>query len=128
MQSWINRTFRKLDFGGKFGFGCSGFSPFCFLFSLVRRGTRADTEIWFVIKQVIALWIPQVLTKLLLLFFFFFFSFDNSAHCLDIVWSKETLFFFFSFFLFYFLLFFFNLWLIDVFLFSFLFFSIDTHL
>ena len=95
LGSWI--------FGGKFGFCRSGFSPFCFLFSLVRCVTRADTKIWIVTKQVIASRIPQVLTKLLLLFLSCF-AFDNSAHCLDIVWSKETLFF-----LFYFLLLYFNL-------------------
>ena len=45
--------------------------PFCFLFSLVQRRTKADTKIWFVTKKGIASRIPQVLTKSLLLFSFF---------------------------------------------------------
>jgi len=95
-------------FGGKFGFGRSGFSPFCFLSSLVRCGTKANTKIWFETKQVTTSHLPQALNQVTVTILFPFFSFDNSAHCSDIVWVKEPL-FFFSFLLFYFLLFFFNL-------------------
>jgi len=55
---------------GNLAFGCSSLS-FCFLFSLVRRGTKADTRIWFMTKKGIASRIPQVLTKSLFLFSFF---------------------------------------------------------
>jgi len=107
LGSWI--------FVENLAFGCSSLFLFYFLFSLVQRGTRASTKIWFVTEQLIASCFPQILIESLLLFSFFF-AFDNFAHGSDIVWSKEP-FYFFSFFLFYFLLLFFNLWLVDFLLF-----------
>jgi len=76
--------------GGKFCFG------------------RSNAKIWFVAKRVIALCIPQVLTKLLLLFFFF--CFLTILCIVQTLSSSKNLSFSF---LFYFLLLFFILWLID---------------
>ena len=69
------RLFRKLDFGGNFGFWVFWPLPFScfffFFFSLVHRGARADTKIWLVTKKMIASCIPWVLTMLLFLSFCF---------------------------------------------------------
>ena len=59
---------------------------------------------------------PLGFNQVIIAFLLYFFSFDNYAHCLDIVWSKEPLFL-----LFYFPSLFFNLWF-DYSFFSFLFF------
>ena len=47
----------------------------------------------------------------------FLFAFDNSAHCLDIVWYKETSPYFFLFIFYFSFLLFSNLWLVDFLLF-----------
>ena len=122
MDQW---DFIRLDFGRKFGFGCSGLSPFSFLFSLVRRETRADTKTWFVTKAgdrfTHPLGFNQVTIALLLYFLFpqfctlfrhrlvqrnpiflFFFSFSFLQSLID--WFFFFLFFFLSFFSFSFLL------------------------
>ena len=85
------QDFIGLDFGRKFDLGCSGLSLFCFLFSLVWRGTRNDPKIRFVTKAGDCFTPPSYYW-----FSFIFFSFGNSAHCSHIVWSEDP---FFSIFL-----------------------------
>jgi len=93
----------RWDFGREFGFGYSGLFLFCFLFSLVRCGTREDTKVWFATKGGDH-FTPLRFRPSYHRFYFIFFSLGNSVHCSDIAWSKEILFL-----LFYFPLFLFNL-------------------
>ena len=79
----------RLNFGRKFGFGCSGLSPSCFLFSLVRRRARADTQIWFVTNVSDHFTHPQVLTKLLLTFSYIF-PLSTSMHIVQTLFGSKN--------------------------------------
>jgi len=85
--------FRKLDFGGEFGFWV--FWPFPCLFFLLFGSTRTSTgtKVRVATREVTASGIPRVSNNFLVAFLF-----DNSTYCSDIVWSKEPLCIFLSFF------------------------------